>query len=93
MIKNFLNTGRIEICGHGYDHYMSSDTITEFRRMPYQHQYDHFKKSLDLVYEKCGIILRTYGTPGNRNDTTTISVMNQFPQIEVFFFPFTKDTT
>lgn len=92
-VRDFVKTGRIEIWAHGYDHFMSGDTVTEFKRMPYQHQYDHFKKSLELVKEKCGITLRTFGSPGNRNDTATIAVVNQFPQIEVFLFPFTKDST
>ena len=92
-IKNFNNSGRIEIWAHGYDHFMKGDTLTEFRNMPYQHQYDHFKKTLDLVYEKCGIIMRTFGTPGNKSDSTTNIVINQFPQIEVYLFPFFSDST
>jgi len=92
-IKNFNNTGRIEIWAHGYDHFMRGDTLTEFRNMPYQHQYEHFKKTLDLVYEKFGIIMHTFGTPGNKSDSTTNIVINQFPQIEVYLFPFLSDTT
>lgn len=92
-IKNFENSGRIEIWHHGYDHFMSLDTVTEFRKMPYQHQYDHYKKALELVYERCGIKMRTFGSPGNRNDANTLLVMSQFPQIEVFLFPYYNDST
>jgi peptidoglycan/xylan/chitin deacetylase (PgdA/CDA1 family) len=92
-VKNFVNTERIEIWAHGYDHFLNGVIVTEFLTMPYQHQYEHFKKSLDLVSEKCGITMRSFGAPGNRSDSTTISVINQFPQIEVFLLPFFSDST
>ena len=92
-VKNFANSGHIEIWAHGYDHFLSGDTVTEFLTTPYQHQFDHFKRSLDLVYEKLGITMRTFGAPGNRSDATTVAVMNQFPQIEVFLFPHYSDST
>jgi hypothetical protein len=92
-VKNFVNTGRIEIWAHGYDHFLNGVIVTEFLTMPYQHQYEHFKKSLELVNEKLGITMHTFGAPGNRSDTITVSVINQFPQIEVFLFPFYSDST
>jgi len=92
-VKNFVKTGRIEIWAHGYDHFLSGDTVTEFRTSSYQHQYEHFKKSLDLVQDRLGITMRTFGAPGNRSDKVTVSVINQFPQIEIFLFPFYSDST
>lgn len=87
-VKKFHNSGLIEIWAHGFDHFLSGDTVTEFLTMPYQHQYKNFKRSIDLTNEKLGITMRTFGAPGNRSDATTVSVMNQFPQIEVFLFPY-----
>jgi hypothetical protein len=90
-VRNFNNSGRIEIWAHGYDHFMNGDTLTEFRNAPREKQYDHVKKTLDLVYEKCGITMHTFGTPGNKSDSSTTIVLNQFPQIEVYLFPFVRD--
>lgn len=90
-VKDFNNTGRIEIWAHGYDHFMNGDTLTEFRNTPYEQQFDHFKKTLDLVSEKCGITMHTFGTPGNKSDSSTTNVINQFPQVQVYLFPFLRD--
>jgi peptidoglycan/xylan/chitin deacetylase (PgdA/CDA1 family) len=90
-VKDFNNTGRIEIWAHGYDHFMNGDTLTEFRNSSYEKQFDHFKKTLDLVSEKCGITMHTFGTPGNKADSSTTRVINQFPQVQVYLFPFLRD--
>jgi peptidoglycan/xylan/chitin deacetylase (PgdA/CDA1 family) len=90
-VKSFRNSGKIEIWAHGYDHFMNGDTLTEFRNMPYEKQYEHFAKTLQLVQEKCGITMTTFGTPGNKADSGTTKVINQFPQIKVYLFPFIKD--
>ncbi len=68
----------IEIWHHGYYHAQD-----EYNSAPYEKQLENFKKTMDLVQNKCGITLRTFGSPYNNADTTFIKMVNaEFPEIE-----------
>jgi peptidoglycan/xylan/chitin deacetylase (PgdA/CDA1 family) len=83
-IRNWDASGRIEIWHHGYDHLNTPST--EFT-MPYDHQYDHLQRTIDLLLSKCGITVHSFGAPFNANNADTVTAMNAFPQMKVWMFP------
>jgi peptidoglycan/xylan/chitin deacetylase (PgdA/CDA1 family) len=91
-IKRLANNSRVEIWNHGYTHALNGTTSGEFFNTPYDQQYENFKKAMELVASKCGVEMRSFGSPGNRADSSFIKVIRQFPQIKVFMFPSLIDT-
>lgn len=84
-IKSFVADGNIEIWHHGYYHDKANQV--EFSGGTYEQQYKQLKDTIDLLQEKCGITLRTFGPPYNATDAVTIEALNNLPQMKVFFFP------
>lgn len=105
-IKSWHNSGNIEIWHHGWDHSKADDRSwfeyknrneddrSEYQTLStnYQKQYKDFKNTQDIVENKLGITMRSFGSPYNQNDETFVEVVNQFPQIKVLFFPRTTVT-
>ena len=89
LIKGFNAKGN-EIFHHGYDH--SNTPCEEFRGNTYDYQYTHIKKTIDLLAQYCGITCKTFGAPYNHSDQTTVTAMNQFPQIKAWLLAGTDIT-
>lgn len=70
----------MEIWHHGYLH-----TNTEYKGSSYQKQLENFKRTYDLMRQKCGITMHTFGPPYNVADNTAIRMITEnFPDINVF---------
>lgn len=76
-IGNWDKNG-IEIWHHGYEH-----VITEYNASPFEAQMESFGKTVNLLKEKTGIHVRSFGSPYNNSDATTVQVLNQFPGVKV----------
>lgn len=100
-IREWNNSGHIEIWHHGWDHSKALDrswfeysgrdldTRNSYKHLlsNYNRQLIDFKKTYDIVLEKCGITMRSFGTPYNQNDEVIKTILDQFPEIKVFLFP------
>ncbi|MBQ4110578.1 MAG: polysaccharide deacetylase family protein [Clostridia bacterium] len=76
-IKGWHNDG-FEIWHHGFDH-----STAEYSTCTYDEQKEFFGKTLDLMEEKCGITITTFGSPYNNSTETTRSMIEeQYPQIK-----------
>ncbi len=76
-VKEFYEGG-VEIWHHGYLH-----TIPEYSEFSYDEQYENFAKTVNLLEEKCGITVTSFGSPFNNSNDITIKMINEkFPQIE-----------
>lgn len=82
--ENFYNTVKqwsqegFEIWHHGYTH-----AEDEFHGRDLEAQAASFQKTMDLMREKCGIEMQTFGSPYNNADETAIQMINErFPQIK-----------
>lgn len=70
----------MEIWHHGYIH-----TNTEYKGSSYEKQLESFKRTYELMEQKCGISMHTFGPPYNVSDNTTIKMITEnFPGINVF---------
>ena len=70
----------MEIWHHGYIH-----TNTEYKGSSYENQLESFKRTYELMQQKCGISIHTFGPPYNVSDNTTIKMITEnFPGINVF---------
>lgn len=70
----------MEIWSHGYVH-----KNTEYNGSSYDEQLKNFKRTYDLMQEKCNIELHTFGPPYNVADDTGIRMITEnFPSIKVF---------
>lgn len=70
----------MEIWHHGYIH-----TNTEYKGSSYEKQLESFKRTYELMEQKCGISMHTFGPPYNVSDDTTIKMITEnFPNINVF---------
>lgn len=80
-IKMYHDAG-IEIWHHGYLH-----ELPEYHDSDYNSQYENFKKTVDLLQEKCGITVTSFGSPFNNSDVTTAMMIEErFPQITNIMF-------
>ena len=73
------NNAGIEIWHHGYAHKKS-----EFNSdSDYNTQKENFRKTCDLLYQKTGITITSFGAPENAANETTVRVIEEnFPQIK-----------
>lgn len=79
-----------EIFNHGYDHVLDrineqGEHYWEFFNTPVEQQKEHFNKSQNLVKEKLGITLHTFGAPGNKNDANTTKAIETINDLKVWF--------
>ncbi len=72
------NKQGIEIWHHGYYH-----SQEEYSTNPYEKQLEDFKRTMDLVKDKCQIEITSFGSPyNNATDTTLQVIKDNFPQIK-----------
>lgn len=75
-IKEWDKAG-IEIWHHGYLH-----AEPEYHGSDYDSQYENFNKTVQLLKDKCGITVTSFGSPFNNSDATTAKMIGEkFPQI------------
>jgi peptidoglycan/xylan/chitin deacetylase (PgdA/CDA1 family) len=90
-LRSELQSGRIEIFSHGYDH--SGNTIGsngrpafEFQNTPLDQQIDHLLQTQRLVRSQLGVTVRAFGAPYNAIDSVTVEALRAVPELEVWFF-------
>ena len=91
LLQYLGRTGYIELWNHGYDHRLDAqhpdgELYDEFRNSSLEFQKEQLRKAQTLAEEKLNITLRTFGAPGNAIDSTTISALQSFDEIKVWFF-------
>lgn len=79
-----------EIFNHGYDHVLNEineegEHYWEFFNTSFEQQKEHFNKGQNLVKEKLGITLHTFGAPGNKNDANTTKAIETIDDLKVWF--------
>ncbi len=73
------NSAGIEIWHHGYVHQESEFNSSS----DYNTQKESFRKTCDLLYQKTGITITSFGSPWNNANETTVRVIEEnFPQIK-----------
>lgn len=76
-IKRWNNAG-IEIWHHGYSH-----TESEYSTSDYNAQKQSFGRTCELLKEKTGVTITSFGSPfNNANETTVEMITENFPQIK-----------
>ena len=76
----------VEFWNHGYDHLnlKKNDKETEFFNTSYDYQYTHFQLAQHFFADSLHIICHAFGSPHNRCDSKTDSVISHFPEINVW---------
>ncbi|MEK6796311.1 MAG: DUF2334 domain-containing protein [Spirochaetota bacterium] len=85
------NGGCVEFWNHGYDHGMGflldgTKMTAEFSGPPYEYQAEHFTKAMKVMKDRTGVTFRTFGTPGNAADASTLKVLEENPDIKVWLY-------
>jgi len=90
-IRDLHDSGRIEFWHHGYDHShergVGKPTWWEFKNTDYAAQKHHFERGMELAEEKLGITFRTFGSPYNASDATTVKVLEENPNMRIWLYP------
>ena len=90
-LKSLVNSGYVELWNHGYYHLTNQkdsngNFYSEFQNTTYEFQ----KKSLELTnflaQKNLGITFRAFGAPGNRWDDNTLQIVNENPDIKIWFY-------
>lgn len=84
FLKNNADGRYYHFFNHGYLHLWSKNT--EFGTKPYEYQLLHLRKTNDLVKDKTGIILDTFGAPNNAIDKNTTLALEQISQIKYWYY-------
>ena len=96
-IKDVNRQGDIEFWLHGYSHHEfpreNGRRVTEFSNRPYEEQYKSIEISQQLAKEKLGFEFRTFGSPFNQTDKSTIKVLDARPEITSWLFGPASATT
>tara|TARA_B100000700_G_C15061334_1_gene866097 strand:+ start:9085 stop:10101 length:1017 start_codon:yes stop_codon:yes gene_type:complete len=79
-----LNKWKNEIWLHGWDHELS-ETLAEFDGKSLQEQKKNLQASIKWAKKKLNLDLKTFGSPGNRTDESTLLAVKANPEIEVWF--------
>lgn len=76
----------IEVWHHGYDHSSNNPPANnqEFRGTPYEFQQEHLKLGNELVKQKLGVQMHTFGSPFNGADDNTVKALQQSGSYKVF---------
>ena len=88
-IKDQRATGRVGFWWHGWDHAEWKDgdkTLREFSGTTYEHQKKHLDDSNRLAREKLGFPFVAFGAPYNSTDETTLKVMSESTDIQVWMY-------
>ncbi len=85
-----------EIWHHGFCHCkkeVNDIEIREYRGEKQEDQKESILKTQQLVKEKTGIILRSFGAPYNSTDECTAKVLNEIPELKVWMYKETNVPT
>ncbi|MFH1498741.1 MAG: hypothetical protein ABII82_13050 [Verrucomicrobiota bacterium] len=88
-IKDQRATGRVGFWFHGWDHAEwreDGKRLFEFAGSSHEHQKKHFDDSQRLAREKLGFPFVAFGAPYNATDDTTIRVLGQDDDIQVWMY-------
>lgn len=85
-IRGWSKSGVVEIWHHGWVH-----SPTEFNTASLADQLQAFRQTIDIMREKCGIELVTFGAPHNATDATTVQALNELGTIKYWMFPTVKE--
>ncbi len=80
--------GDVEFWNHGWDHKQwttNGQTISEFHGSGWAHQADHLARSQAALKAALGRDVSVLGTPFNGFDGDTAAVINQTPELRLFF--------
>jgi peptidoglycan/xylan/chitin deacetylase (PgdA/CDA1 family) len=91
LIKKLYLTNRFEFWNHGFDHVIGAvnsdgEIFHEFMNTSLEHQKEHLFRTQELAKEKLGIVLRTFGAPGNAFDENTRDALDSVDDIKVWLF-------
>lgn len=91
LLKYLHRTGLIEFWNHGYDHRLGAvhpngEIYDEFRNSSLDFQKEQLRKALELSKQKLNLIMSTFGAPGNAIDKNTITALDSFDEIKVWFY-------
>lgn len=88
-IKEQKATGLVGFWWHGWDHAEWKEgekRLFEFSGSTYEHQKKHLEDSNRLAREKLGFPFAAFGAPYNSTDDTTLRVMKENPDIQVWMY-------
>jgi peptidoglycan/xylan/chitin deacetylase (PgdA/CDA1 family) len=90
-LKDLICDDQLEIWNHGYDHVIDQvddhgDHYWEFKNTNLEHQRQHILMTQELAKDKLGIVLKTFGAPGNAFDQNTQEALDSIDDIKVWFF-------
>lgn len=88
-LKDLQSSGWVEFWNHGWDHKRwetsGSKKMYEFSGTGYDHQKNHFGDSQDIIKRVLGSAPIAFGAPFNAIDSNTVKVMNESPEMRLFF--------
>ncbi len=80
-IRDWSESG-IEVWHHGYYH-----TKAEYWTEPYESQYDSFSRGYNILKDKCGVTVTSFGSPHNSSeDITQKMFVDHFPGIRAVLY-------
>jgi peptidoglycan/xylan/chitin deacetylase (PgdA/CDA1 family) len=82
QLRRWVEGGRVELWHHGWDHQRG-----EFKGSGVEAQRRHLSDGLAAVKSAAGVDLVAFGAPFAETDADTITVLNDLPQIRVWFGP------
>ena len=90
-VKQLAKNGRFEIWNHGYDHVLqqvsdAGEVYSEFQNSAFAYQKDHLLRTQRLAKSKLGMVIHTFGAPGNRIDVNTKTALDDIADIKVWYY-------
>jgi hypothetical protein len=91
LIRDLGHTGQFEFWNHGYDHVLygvnsKGEMYHEFVNTSLEDQKSHILLTQRLAEQKAGVVLTTFGAPGNVYDDNTIKALHEVREIKIWFF-------
>lgn len=88
LIKKLHKKGSFEFWNHGYDHDWGGikDGTGEFSGKSVDYQVSQLQKAQQIVKLKTGIVMTSFGAPGNMVDKNTPIALKKVPEIKVWMF-------
>jgi peptidoglycan/xylan/chitin deacetylase (PgdA/CDA1 family) len=80
-IKLLSSNNNIEFWNHGLTH-----ESREFKGSHYEYQLAHLQETQRLFKDECGIIVHTFGAPGNEIDETTSQALTDIEEIKIWLY-------
>jgi peptidoglycan/xylan/chitin deacetylase (PgdA/CDA1 family) len=88
LIKRLHKSGNFEFWNHGYDHDWggNKDGTAEFKGKSIPYQVQQLQKAQQIVKQKTGIVMTSFGAPGNGIDGNTAIALKKVPEIKTWMF-------